>query len=231
MNMKQTTLASAMALAMGMSSSASALKISVSNMNFGKIYGAAGFLYDTGTGHTYGGSGGYGLMASTEPFNGNSWVANAVKFWNTHSTPLTWTGTFGGKTWEQGTITGTKTTQVHSPLSVNSTKTINTTSPGFHLSGNQVAWGTLFNWSTSTDIPVLVIMDCAPGTTGSTCRGVPGTPMAAGPFVGSDPVFNGAIATGSTPFSGAVPIPAAAWLFGSGLVGLAGIGRRRKKKD
>ncbi|HHJ16538.1 MAG TPA: VPLPA-CTERM sorting domain-containing protein, partial [Gammaproteobacteria bacterium] len=29
---------------------------------------------------------------------------------------------------------------------------------------------------------------------------------------------------------GAVPVPAAAWLFGSGVVGLAGVARRRRNK-
>ncbi|MEE9493234.1 MAG: VPLPA-CTERM sorting domain-containing protein [Gammaproteobacteria bacterium] len=37
----------------------------------------------------------------------------------------------------------------------------------------------------------------------------------------------GNITAGTTP---AVPVPAAAWLFGSGLVGLAGVARRRKSK-
>ena len=34
--------------------------------------------------------------------------------------------------------------------------------------------------------------------------------------------------TGSVAFVAAVPVPAAAWLFGSALIGLAGIGRNRK---
>ncbi len=37
--------------------------------------------------------------------------------------------------------------------------------------------------------------------------------------------YNGAVATNS-----AVPIPAAAWLFGSGLLGLVGIARRKSQR-
>jgi hypothetical protein len=38
---------------------------------------------------------------------------------------------------------------------------------------------------------------------------------------------NGTLATLSSGGGSSVPIPAAVWLFGSGLLGLAGIGRRR----
>jgi hypothetical protein len=52
--------------------------------------------------------------------------------------------------------------------------------------------------------------------------GIPGIPMAAGgPFGGFNANFNANMTV--------VPIPAAAWLFGSGLVGLAGVARRKKK--
>ncbi|MHB8743215.1 MAG: VPLPA-CTERM sorting domain-containing protein [Sulfuricaulis sp.] len=57
--------------------------------------------------------------------------------------------------------------------------------------------------------------------------GIMGIPMAPnGPFAGFNANFNASL----TPTAKVVtPIPAAAWLFGSGLVGLAGIARRRKK--
>ena len=58
--------------------------------------------------------------------------------------------------------------------------------------------------------------------------GIPGIGMAAGgPFAG----FNGNFSADMTftPALTAVPVPAAVWLFGSGLFGLAGISRRKKK--
>ena len=56
-------------------------------------------------------------------------------------------------------------------------------------------------------------------------NGNPGIPMVDGPFAGFEANFN---LDGITPDASPVPVPAAAWLFGTGLVGLAGVGRRRK---
>ena len=137
-------------------------------------------------------SGNFGIMNSVDTFFYAHWYAIATAFFNTYSTTLSWTGTSA-----QGAYNYT-----------------------FHLTGHQVAWGTKFCWSCAVEIPVLVIMDCvAPGT--GACPGI-GTPMQTGPFPMSAPAFNGAVSTGSIPFSGgAIPVPAAAWLFGAGLVGLA----------
>jgi hypothetical protein len=58
-------------------------------------------------------------------------------------------------------------------------------------------------------------------------NGVMGIPMAAGgPFAGFNANFMATMAP--TPES-VVPVPAAVWLFGSGLLGLVGIARRKKK--
>jgi len=63
--------------------------------------------------------------------------------------------------------------------------------------------------------------------------GVNGMPMAPnGPFAGFNANFQanmGAIADVSdVPVASAVPVPAAVWLFGSGLIGLVGVARRKK---
>lgn len=56
--------------------------------------------------------------------------------------------------------------------------------------------------------------------------GIMGIPMpAGGPFAGFNANFNANLSP--TP-DAVVPIPAAAWLFGSGLLGLAGVARRKK---
>ena len=96
------------------------------------------------------------------------------------------------------------------------------------MSSSQVAVGLFFNWFGNNDIAVLEIFDCAAGV----CAGN-GVPMANGPFgsgnadgtpdgTGSVAIFNG---TGSATV---VPVPAAVWLMGSGLLGLVGVARRRK---
>lgn len=92
----------------------------------------------------------------------------------------------------------------------------------FTLSATQVAFGTSFNWGAADggtvcglancDIPVLAIFN-DDGSAG------PAVPMQAGPFVGQAPSFQGTVS--------AVPVPAAVWLFGSGLLGLVGVARRK----
>lgn len=87
----------------------------------------------------------------------------------------------------------------------------------FTLPEGRVAWGMWINWSMSTDIPILNIMDCGAGNPGDICTGI-GTPMQYGPFPGLDISFNGVVA----------PVPTAFWLFGSGLLGLIGVARKKK---
>ncbi len=92
------------------------------------------------------------------------------------------------------------------------------------MSNTEVAVGALFNWNTNNGIAVLAVFDCV--TTPGTCIGntdnVTFGGMQNGPFPGSVPGFNG---NGSL---SAVPVPAAVWLMGSGLLGLVGVARRRK---
>jgi len=84
----------------------------------------------------------------------------------------------------------------------------------FTLTAGQVAFGAYFDWSTCCGIPVLAIFN-ADGSAG------PGVPMQVGPFPGQAPSWQGTVA--------AVPIPAAVWLFGGGLIGLMGFARRKKE--
>lgn len=112
----------------------------------------------------------------------------------------------------------------------------------YNLTAGQFAAHTLFDWSTNQDIPVLAIMQVTndPMTDGfmtvasvdlngnvSDGTNLYGVPMpdcaGCGPFPNQTPIFSGTI----VPVS-AVPVPAAVWLFGSGLIGLAGVARRRK---
>ncbi|MFC1772571.1 VPLPA-CTERM sorting domain-containing protein [Pseudomonadota bacterium] len=157
---------------------------------------------------SYGASGtmndaGSGVMTSTDNFFGNPWTATQQSWFDTHSSVSTWAGTTGTGAYGDYSYT-------------------------FHLTGNQVAAGTFFDWAGSNGIPVLTIYDC-PVSGGGACTGV-SAPMQTLPFPGQSPGFNGTTAD-DFPVSGvaAVPVPAAVWLFGSGLVGLVGVARRRKQ--
>jgi len=89
----------------------------------------------------------------------------------------------------------------------------------FTLTNTQVAFGLFFDWSVNVGIPVLAIFDCFNIMDGGGCTGVSGYPMQVGPFPGQNPTFNGIVS--------AVPVPASVWLFGSGLLGLVSVARRK----
>lgn len=55
-----------------------------------------------------------------------------------------------------------------------------------------------------------------------------GDPMIAGPFVGFNANFDVTSMTVTNVTPSAVPVPAAVWLLGSGLIGLVGVARRKK---
>ena len=153
-------------------------------------------------------------------FNGLHGATGAITSAGTGT--FTSTGTFFGQPW---------TAQAMSFFSSTGANTWAGTAPAgaysynFSLTGSQVAWGTLFDWNSNPLIPVLNIMTCTSFSTGGSCTGT-GTPMQTPPFSGQAPAFNGVVTSASV---SAIPVPAAAWLFGSGLVGLAGVARRNKK--
>lgn len=102
--------------------------------------------------------------------------------------------------------------------------------PGINISmtvnPGQVGMHFLFDWHGNTDIDVLNVFDVSYigsdtiyTPTDVDSNGIVGFSMVDGPFQGSDM---------ATAFVVATPIPTAVWLFGSGLIGLIGIARRKK---
>ena len=85
------------------------------------------------------------------------------------------------------------------------------------MTASQFAIGSYWNWNGNNEIAHLDIYECV----ASVCTSV-GAPHQNGPAQGTVLNFSG---TGS---ASVVPIPSAAWLFGSGLLGLVGIARRKK---
>ena len=184
--LKKTIVSSVItiALTLGAATSASALSVSIHTYEIIDSFAqsAGGTLTDNGT---------FGSMFSIDPFRAQHWTANAIAYFDTTGSSLTWAGTT-----VQGEYSYT-----------------------FTLSEGQVAWGTLLTWSVNNDIPVLNIMDCGAGDVGDICTGI-GTPMQTTPFEGSTIKFDGTVSP--------IPLPATLWLFGSGLLGLIGISRRKK---
>ena len=149
---------------------------------------------------------GNGSMTDTTVpgFFGSQWTADQQTWFDTHTGTVTWAGTG----------TASNTTDAYGAYSYN-----------FSLTGNQVAAGVFFDWSGSNNIPVLTIYDC-PVSGGGACTSS-SLPMQTLPFPGQTPAFFGTTAD-DFPVSGVIPVPAAVWLMGSGLLGLVGVARRRK---
>jgi hypothetical protein len=100
------------------------------------------------------------------------------------------------------------------------------TDNGTNYGGNGTTANMFFDWSVNTNIPVAEQWDVTSNgnTVGSTATAthtlaviLPSSPA----FPGFHPAFDGTLTK--------VPVPAAVWLMGSGLVGLVGVGRRRRR--
>ena len=105
------------------------------------------------------------------------------------------------------------------------THTVDTIEGGiytFTVGAGQIGGHMLFDWSTSTNIDVINVWDADGNSIDVDGDGVLGLAMIDGPLLG----FNANFHLSEQPQI--VPVPAAVWLFGSGLLGLVGIARRRK---
>ncbi|WP_297527145.1 VPLPA-CTERM sorting domain-containing protein [Thiohalobacter sp.] len=150
----------------------------------------------------------YAATGSIDIANGSGVFTSVDPFYSNH-----WTATVQTVFSSSGTWAGT------SPQGAFSYQfTVDTTA------GDVAAVGTYFDWATNLGIPVLTVFNCGAGNVGDACTGL-SLPMATLPFPGQQPTFNGVVAAASSP----VPVPAAVWLMGSGLVGLVGVARRRRR--
>jgi len=201
--MKKSAIAISLALALG-AGSASAATQTMTSATFTMLDGGGGSV---GVDTTVTGSIGDGAwaVASTTPFFGVNWVAHDGV-------------TFGPGTYSFDTIQGGVYT-------------------GVEVGAGQIGGQILFDWGATADIDVINVWDVA--CNGVTCTytstdvtatnpvgpdGVRGLGMIDGAFVGFNANFDFV-----TPDAAVVPVPAAVWLFGSGLMGLVGVARRKNK--
>lgn len=190
------------------------------------IFNWDGTVYNANSDYTGPGGASNATLASDQPFFGNKWTAHTVQI-------------FAPGSYTFNTVEG-------APLNM----TVGAGQLGAHM---------LFNWGITTNIDVAIVWNTnttfsGPMHTGAdngvTCNpigctpngspnnslttfmvasvdgngdGINGIPMVDGPFPAHNANFN--LHGTLTP----VPVPAAVWLFGSGLLGLVGIARRKKK--
>lgn len=184
---------------------------------------------------------GTGAFTTSTVFSGVTWVAdiNAIDFYNPTNANHTYSWTV--ETWFIGTsavtcrmagniMDGCDDEAVSGGMFLGS----GTGNYSYQLTNaGQFGVHTFFDWSGNYDIPVLAVLQVTAGNpmTGpatvvsvdSDGDGVPGHQMLTQPFPGQTPAFGGVM----IPVS-AIPVPAAVWLFGSGLLGLVGVARRKK---
>jgi len=204
--MKKTAIAAALALTAGV---AQAAPVTIEGATF-TMYDPTGALnnvdnavvmtYDT-TALTWG-------VSSTNTFFGLIWTAS------------------GGTLFAPGTYTVGINGDGADELPASDTNPPLANGDGFYdFTVPEGSWGGNINfaWGATTGIDVFVVWS-ADGITSLDVDGdgTPGAAMVDGPFPGFSANFT------PGPAYSTVPVPAAVWLFGSGLVGLAGIARRRK---
>ena len=199
--MKKTAIATAVALCMGMGASiAQAAPTGVFSSATFTMHSPGGGT--PGVDNTVTGSigGGTWSAVSSTPFFGFVWTA--------HGGTTFGPGTYSFATVEAGTYTGVV------------------------VGPNQIGGHILFDWNTTTNIDVVNVWNFCSGCGGYTSQdvtavsptgqpnGIRGLEMIDGAFPGFEANFDFKVA--------AVPVPAAVWLFGSGLLGLVGVARRKK---
>lgn len=168
-----------------------------------------------------------GNQNMTGPINVDSTVTGFIDTtagtWGVQSTTaffgLTWTASNGGLISTTGSY-ALDTATGHVALAAPDTVGTNDAQMHFTVGAGQVAGIIDFAWGTTTGIRVVNVWNvsaCGSNTCYTTAA-VPG--MENGPFPGYNAQFNLTAAP--------VPVPAAVWLFGSGLLGLVGVARRKK---
>lgn len=205
--LKKSALATAVALGLGIGA-AQAAPVTITGATF-QMYDPSGaamapdntvtMTYDTAA-MTWG-------VSSTTTFFGLNWTASGGVLYN----PGTYTIGINGDGANECTFSATTCNAPLANGDGNYTFTVPTGSYGGNIN---------FAWGATTGIDVFVVWS-GNGITSLDVDGdgIPGARMVDGPFPGFSANF--------TP-GPAVPIPAAVWLFGSGLLGLVGIARRRK---
>lgn len=140
-------------------------------------------------------------VSSTMPFYGLTWTASNGQL-------ITTAGSYALDTASGTVVAGTGVVAADGMMN-------------FNVGAGQVAGTIDFAWGATTGIRVVNVWNVN-GDGSLTAAAIPG--MENGPFPG----FNAAFDLTSAGLISAVPVPAAVWLFGSGLLGLAGVARRRK---
>ena len=211
--MKKSSIALSLALVMG-SSTAGAVAMTGATFD---MYTPGGVAFAPDTAVTGSIGGGTWSVASTVPFFGVAWSAH--------------TGTtFGPGTYDVDTTNGTGSVGASGTVAAcDGTGSNAACYEGIVVGAGQTMGHILFNWGSSADIDVVNVWNVSGAAYSSSdvaltnpasesLDGIPGLSMIDGPFGGYNANFNFSV----------VPVPAAVWLFGSGLLGLVGVARRRK---